>query len=377
MDFFDREQECEDLWSLFGDGKNVLMLAPRRIGKTEMLHQLSEQSKEKNYRAVMIDLEGYRDEKQFIYELCSAIQQEIGAGKSLLASVTQRIKQVVGAKNPVDDWRQLLLIVDWHEFAQHLLQELDTDGQPWMIMVDELPIFILALLNAGPEKRAHEFLHWLRNLRQKFRNIRWLYTGSIGLDAVARRESLEGALVDMEIFPLKPFTDPTATAFVKVVIARRNCAFENDDAPERMLASIGWLAPFYLEKIAEMACRRMPLDDIITKEVIEAAERDMLSHEHRLYWSTWREHLDKNFIDPVRTHLYTVLSAIARDPEGATIDTLLNQLSSSVNVDRATVVDLLHTLEADGYVLRCANDPSRYRFRMNLLRLWWLSYIVS
>ena len=38
-------------------------------------------------------------------------------------------------------------------------------------------------------------------------------------------------------------------------------------------------------------------------------------------------------------------------------------------------LDLLDTLEADGY-LTASPDRTRFRFRMNLLREWWLRYVA-
>lgn len=52
MDCFDRDKEAERLWRHFKNGRNVLMLAPRRMGKTVLLERLKDESERKGFRAI-------------------------------------------------------------------------------------------------------------------------------------------------------------------------------------------------------------------------------------------------------------------------------------------------------------------------------------
>lgn len=378
MDFFDREQEREDLWRLFARNNNVLMLAPRRIGKTMLLHKLAEESEGKGFRGVVVDVEGYAEEKDFFQQLCSSIQEEIGTGRSLISTFTNRLKQAIHGDDSIKDWRQLLLHTDWQRFAETLLGTLNEPGdeKPLIIMVDELPIFIMALLRQHGTDRAKSFLYWLRNMQQRYRNVRWLYTGSIGLDAVARREGMEGALVDMEVYPLQPFAEETARNFVHHLCVKDRCRID-DDALDAILAGLGWLSPYYLDKIVSDACGQAGKTAMVTPGVAERSLEAMLDKSKRVYWSPWREHLDKNFPEPERTHLYTALEVIAADPTGAHRDTIIMALNrSGEQVTGRDLSFLLDTLMTDGYVAPCEGQAGRYRFVMNLLRLWWLRYVV-
>jgi len=96
----------------------------------------------------------------------------------------------------------------------------------------------------------------------------------------------------------------------------------------------------------------------------------------RTYWSTWREHLDRNFPEPECARLYAVLETAARDEDGVAGDTLLTTLNRGGGepVGEAELRRLLDTLLADGYLE--VGSTRRYRFRMNLLREWWLRYVV-
>lgn len=378
MEFFNREQECRGLWRLFGKDKNVLMLAPRRIGKTMLLHKLAEESQENGFRGVVVDVQGYSDEKDFFQQLCSSIQEEIGTGKSLIATFTCRLKLAVHGDDSIKDWRQLLLHTDWQHFAEELLATLNKPDKdkPLLIMVDEVPIFIMSLMKRYDTDRAKAFLYWLRNMQTRFPNIRWLYTGSIGLDAVARRDGMEGALVDMECHKLPPFSTETAQAFVHALAKKDNCLIE-DEAIDTMLNGLGWFSPYYLDKIVSDACAKVLPGSTITATIAKAALDAMLDQSKRTYWSTWREHLDKNFPEPERSQLYTVLGVIAADPKGAHRDTILVTLNQGG--DQVTPRDLaflLDTLITDGYVAASEGEPDRFHFVMNLLRLWWQRYVT-
>ena len=379
MECYDRSEESARLWRHFQQGKNVLMLAPRRIGKTVLLNRLREESEGQGFHSIVLDVEGYRDEKAFFQQMCSAIQEEIGAGQAVVAAFTERLRRIVHGAESHGDWRNILLHTDWPHFADHLLTQLEAgkDGRPWLILVDEIPIFTLALLEeeAGANK-ARDFLYTLRNLRQKHRRVLWLFTDSIGLDTVARRHGFEGALVDMEIFPLLPFSVETATGFLDHIAARSRCRF-SPPAAVRIIERLGWLAPYYLEKIAEAACDQAGANPCIEVAAAERAADSLLELCRRTYWSTWREHLEKNFAEPQRTHLFTVLAEVAQGgAAGVTLASLLLALNrGGDSVGEATLRDLLDTLEADGY-LSTDQDRSRFRFRMHLLGEWWLRYVV-
>ena len=379
MTCFDRDQEITDLWCRFRDGHNLLMLAPRRIGKTVLLNQLTRTAAENGFRAILIDVEGYREEKAFFRTCCSAIQEELSTGTKVLTAFTDRLNRLLrgsGGGAGSGDWRQWLVQTDWQEFADHLFAHLDAHNEdaPWLILVDELPVFIQALREEGGPETISGFLYWLRSMRQKYYRIRWLYTGSIGLDTVARRTHVEGALNDLETFTLKPFSEDTARAFLADIAKRRRCSLA-ENAADSILRRLGWLSPYYLERIAEDACALASVDGALSLRAAESAMNQLLDLDKRLYWSSWREHLDRNFNEPERSRLYIVLETVARNESGVERSVLLTALNRGGGpLGEAVLRDLIDTLLADGYL--SLRNGHHYCFRMNLLREWWLRYVV-
>lgn len=373
---FGRDTETAALWGLFKDGRNLLMLAPRRIGKTVQINHLRDTAAEHGFRAIVLEVAGFREEKDFFRQLCATLQEELSTGANVMAALSNRLSRLLRGSEGGGDWRQALLQTDWREFASQLLALLDDHQKepPWLLLVDELPIFVLALRERGGVQAVSDFLYALRNMRQKYRRVRWLYTGSIGLDSVARRDSVEGALNDLDVFPFAPFAPDTARAFLADIAKRRGRTL-NADAAEVILRRLGWLSPYYLEKVAEDACILAGTGGVLDPPRAEAALDRMLDLEKRTYWSTWREHLDRNFLNPECNRLYTVLETVAKSDAGVSSDGLLSALNRGGEpVGEAVLRHLLDTLLADGYL--AVDSERRYTFRMNLLREWWLRHVV-
>lgn len=373
--FFNRDADRAKIWRYFNKQQSLLMLAPRRIGKTELLHQLQQEAGDHDFRAVVCDVEGCSEEKQFFREICRAIEKKKGAS-ALWSNLTARLGKLLhGNETAPTTWQQWLVHMDYKDFAEALLEELNNDSNRWIVMVDEMPIFVLALLNDGERQRTHDFLYWLRNLRQRYSNVLWLYTGSIGLDTVSRREDLEGAFNNMQPITLPPFAETEASEFLSI-LAQRDGFVLGDAGISHILQRLGWLSPYYLEKLVDEIILTGGNRDEACPEDIDRACEALLSRGKQLYWSAWREHLNNNFKEPERGLLYQVLETVAQDPSGADFDTLLGVLSrSNPGLTERQLRHALDVLESDGYLI-ADTERTRFRFLMDLLRLWWLRYAV-
>jgi uncharacterized protein len=369
MPCYDRLDETAELWRQLADGRNLLMLAPRRIGKTVLLNHLLATAPANRFRAILLDVEGLLDEKAFFRECCASIQEEQSTGKKVMASFSHRLSRLLRGGEADDDWRSLLVRTDWQSFAEELFAHIDDhqDDPPWVILVDELPVFLQRLQDRDGPAAIRDFLYWLRGMRQKHRRIRWLYAGSIGLDSIARRQRVDP-------FQLGPFTPDTARGFVTDLARRRGAAL-TDTAADRLCERLGWLSPYYLERIAEDACAAAGVGASVETVHVDAAMDRLIDLDKRLYWASWREHLDRNFPEPDRTRLYRILETVAKADAGADGSLLLTALARGGQpIGELETRDLADTLVTDGYLTRAADG--RYRFRMQLLKEWWLRFVV-
>jgi len=223
----------------------------------------------------------------------------------------------------------------------------------------------------------------LRRLRQQYSNVRWLFTGSVGLDTVARRAMLSGALLGLMPFPLEPFDGAAARAFLSYLSRERKVLspFDlTDDGFAHLEAQLGWLSPYYLEHLANQIRPTGPLGSsglrIATIADIDRAFDALLAPHFRLHFAAWDEHLTKNFERSEGTLLRVILNACAHSPAGEQFSTLyaiLAQVHPS-----ATTRDLrefLAVLINGGFLSEIESEP-RYRFRSGLVRRYWIRYQV-
>jgi hypothetical protein len=373
-----RQQERGLLKRKLGAGLSIHMPAPRRIGKTWTIGRLAADLRADAWRVIEIDVEGMRTPGEFARNLCARIEAQTSTRDRFKTHAVHRFNNLLGGTwgdKPLD----ALGKVDPIEFAEVLIASLDESGDKTAIIIDEISYFFLALAEENA-KEAHIFAYKLRALQQRYKKVRWLITGSIGLDTIARRYGLEGAFVDFETFALEPFTTPEALSYMRDPAMQQmfNHSFDaTDDDFEAMFSRLGWLAPYYLNlvanevrpSIAGAAGERATA----TRADLDAAFEKLLQPNRRSAFAIWREHIDKNLPKPDRAVAKHILDFLSRrSPEGETEDTVLTQVTYSIgSVTRPQQREILAMLVNDGLIVKV---DRRYTFRSGLVRQYWQEY---
>ena len=381
-DFFDREHEQARFWRDL-ETDNLLLLAPRRVGKTSLMRRLGEAAPDKGFTAVFVDVSDAGGEAIFVGRLYEAVLETeasnplwIQMEKSWLGKLVRRVKKLSGAGFSVEfDPGQA---GDWSTLGRDLAEALSGLEGRWLLQIDELPVFILKLLNDGDaaRERVREFLYWMRRLRLGFPAVRWMLAGSIGLDTVTARLNVADAINDLRIVSLGAFEPDTAHA----LLSRLSETYGIDlPAPvrERIIQRMGWPVPYYLQLILHGLRDRTESGKTATEDDIEQVISVLLDPAHKGYFDYWRQRLFDELGRPDADHAKRVLDAAARDPDGASRVTLSQVLSKSIadpdgREDKLRY--LLDVLENDGYLVEHAG---RWRFRFPLLREYWLKRVAS
>lgn len=358
-------------------GLSIHMPAPRRIGKTWTIGRLAADLRADHWRVTEIDVEGMRTPGEFARSLCARIEAQTSTRDRFKTHAMHRLNSLLGGSwgdKPLD----ALGKVDPVEFSEVLIASLDESGEKTAIIIDEISYFFLALAEENV-KEAHAFAYKLRALQQRYKKVRWLITGSIGLDTIARRYGLEGPFVDFETFVLEPFTTAEALSYMRDPVMQQmfNHRFDAGDADfEAMFSKLGWLAPYYLNLVAnevrpsitgaaEGRARATGAD-------LDAAFEKLLQPNRRSDFAIWREHIDKNLPKPDGTIARHILDFLSKSsPEGEQEDTLLAQVSSLGSVTRPQLREILAMLGNDGLI---AKVDRRYTFRSGLVREYWQEY---
>jgi hypothetical protein len=141
---------------------------------------------------------------------------------------------------------------------------------------------------------ALDFLYHLRGLRQRYTNVCWMFTGSVGPDTIARRATLSGALLGLTPFSIEPFTGPAARAFLDdfCKVGRAFRPFDlTDESFSHLARELGWLAPYYLEQLANVLRPSggpgVNGRSIATLADIDQAFETLLTPQCRIHFAAW------------------------------------------------------------------------------------------
>jgi uncharacterized protein len=379
-DFFGRERELQEL-SRISEDEHVLLLAPRRVGKTSLLCALAERvEKDASAVGVYVSVAAAKDEPQFVEAVLHAIYAT-QAGKRLkpnaiatwLQRHARRVRSIKVAGTGVDVDTSTR---EWQEEANRAFAGILQAPLPWLILIDELPIFVLTIANQDPTGgRVRSFLQWFRNLRQlpeASTHLRFVLAGSIGLDSVTRRHRLTDTINDLRDWRLGPYDAEIADQFL-AKLAQSYKVTVGHDLRRRMCKQAEWLIPYHLQIIFS-ALRERARGTAPTEVQLEAAIEDLLGR--RAYFSSWEERLRGAFGIPEDTFVRAMLAVCARDPNGVMTSSLQQCLANLVPdpIERGKTVHwLLDVLQSDGYLVEHAG---RWRFRSGLLRRYWERHVL-
>lgn len=370
-DFFDRELEQRQIWRKV-ESNHLLMLAPRRIGKTSLIYRLCRDSQEHGFFSVSCSFAGCEDERDCVHELFKALHQ-LHTTSQKFGKLFDHIKSIKVAGTGID-WSSDK-VDNWRSAGEEIGQALAASEHNWLICIDELPVFIVKLLQQGEpgRQRARTFLYWLRDLRQKhFQHVKWLLAGSIGLDTMTARLRIGDAINDLEPFKLDAFSPDSATRFLAELA--KSYALPLDAASiQHLLNRIGWPVPYYLQLMFSHL-RDAYLDQQIqpSPAAIDAVFDKMLGQSYRVHFDYWRQRLEDELGLPEATYASRILDLICATPEGMSSETLAQALQAQIadaNARDRMLRHLLQILENDGYLVR--HETGRYAYRLEWLRMYW------
>ena len=376
-DFFDRARETAELWSRL-ESDHVLLLAPRRVGKTSLMFHLRDRAGAEGFRALYVSVADAASEGAFVRKLFGELERH-GARKKVLAALRKssagnllrRVRRVSVFSVEVE----LADAADanWAAVGESIAAALQSTGDSWLLLIDEVPIFVLNLLRADPSGlRARTFLNWFRNLRQggASRRVRWFVAGSIGLDTVTRRLNLGDTINDFYLYTgFGAFDRGTAEQFLRELDLSYGL-FLGEDVIAALCDRAGWLVPFHLQlmfaELRELCDGRRP----VVADVGTVYER-LLSPAKRGYFDYWEQRLHEELGAPDDDYAIRLLGVIAADDAGVTMQTLQSALSKRIRAAHerdARLRYLLDVLCSDGYIVA---HEGRHRFQSALLREFW------
>ncbi len=379
-DFFDRPRDLARLQRELANGGNVLLTAPRRVGKTSLVLRLRELERQAGRCAVFINVEGCHDELAFSEKLVDGLS-ESGLHPEPLGRVSLALRKVrqtlPGLKIGAAGVDMTMAAEDpdhstLGRAVESIFRKIESGGKPVLLAIDEMPELLLALgRDDHGTERVSRLLHWLRALRQTYRKkVQWIFLGSIGLDSFVDDRNLRKAINDLTPLNLEALDSEEADTFLSL-LGESNGLPVSAQQRALIIERVGWPLPHHLQIVFHAL-----IDSGTTQadaEAVDAAFAHLLLPNSLSQFDTWRQRLDEQFDQSDAAAAKDILRHLCQHADGRKRAQVLNALMSTRRTADPAAVEnqlarLLLMLQRDGYLLE---SNGRYAFRSFLLREYW------
>lgn len=275
-DFYFRKTFIYDvLDSLHKD--NVLLLAPRRTGKTSIMYYLLDNC-ESEFRVIHLNVEDLETPVEFYLSLIDAINEhqpeylkKLASSWNLFKGISNRLEDIgfmdfkVKLKQATD-WEK-----DWKDLAQQLIEKVILADEPVLFIIDELPDMLSAMSKNSPEQ-LQDFLHQFKKLRTapKSDKIRWLVGGSVNITGTLDEFGLINLINDLKSEPLPAISPQEMADFISMMLEQRGVNYSDTLIP-RVYELLGNPIPFFLQLFTQELFRYWRREKL---EILQAADAD-------------------------------------------------------------------------------------------------------
>ena len=336
---------------------------------------------------VLLDLEKFDNVKDWLLAMVRKTREELGissvegrwarAGKFAADQFSRLEKlEIMGMgiqlsenKSNLDAWRPCA-----EEFAAFLKDS----GERIYYLLDEFPWFLAHIARKHTQAEVEALMNWFRGVRQEMADMpmRFLLTGSIGLEGYLRRIGLSPAVNDLDTIEISPLNDLEADELLEKLAAGEGVPLVSSNRKHiRELLGANWpiLLELFVAEIQDAALTKPP-----TKAELIRIYRDQLVRGSRnAYCREMFDRIDKPELFELgqRNLAKRILHRVVEKGhiEAGEVGTIHQELipsdavRQSMQGDAAFVVDILRH---DGYLIRM--DGGRLSFASNILRDFWM-----
>ncbi len=384
-DFFGREKDIAKFIDLLRNGSHVLLVGRRRLGKTSLMLETANRLGEEAI-CLYVDIEHCESPEEMIVKLGKEAHEHRGplqSAKEGLYGVLKGIRdsiEEVGVDEKVKIKLRDGAAENWKFMGDRILDWLSEIGEPVVIFIDELPVFINRIIrdsggSIDPEriKEADIYLSWLRGACTLYSGkITFVAGGSIGIEPVLEQVSLSDRINTFTAFHLPPWDKETALNFLEDRGKWNGIRFLGG-AKERILRKLGEAIPHFVQKFLQNICwdcMDRDSDACTSADVDRIYEKKLLAVQGSMDLATYVERLERTLGKEKFRLAKELLS------EAAIADRLTGQTAMIIAKDyypdhheRVDMIRfLLKTFEHDGYLQQ---DGSDFVFKNNLLKDYW------
>lgn len=357
---------------------HVSLLAPRRTGKTSLLTRLRDSSPENELRC-LINLEKCLDPASWM----TAMLQPLTVPETRWGEIGQRVKRALDKLDGIEipaAGRLKFRKDGWEAPAAQVLEMLEALKSPVVFLLDEFPILVSAMARADPET-CRSALHWFREWRQRTADgpVRFLVTGSIGLEPVVKRYDLWDTVNDFTDRELPPLSAEEAGDLLRQLLAGAGIELP---APllKYAVAKLEPPWPYFVQLIAGGLEETLDVGEagaVPSEDLIDRVYRDeIVAGPRNKYTVHMWERLKRIFDAREQPVARVLLREASRSDAGLSRDQIeaiaAEALPGDDVLSEEDLLFVLDVLKHDAYLRQDVDGDQRTRFFSAVLRDYWI-----
>jgi len=381
-DYFGREDLIERLWGRL-QRDNVLLVAPRRSGKTGAMYRLLDEPREP-FHPIYMDVEPIESAAGFMIDFIAILLKDrifSRIGRTLLegARGVSGFLRDLPASIEIGELKIRIreradIDQHWLSYGERALALLSKESPSLLLMIDEFPIMTWTMAQRD-RADAERFLRWFRAARTAPETrTRFLIGGSTNLVSTLDEFGLVDTANDLCVERLAPFDEHTARRFIETIFSGRRIAL-SEEVTERILDLVGAPIPYLLSVLLTAVFERHGAGGSpVTPQIVTAAfEEDLLGGATSIVFQHYRSRLDQYYPGLEARAARGILGLLSRSPRAVEHATLYQiflrgrGLGATAEAQEE-FVRLMNKLENDFYIVI---EEGKYRFFSRVLQLWW------
>ena len=383
--YFPRPADEKKLWRHLSDGAHVLLLAPRRVGKSSLITHIKDQPKS-GYAVIYVFVQACDNEQSFYQKMLREIYR------------SDHIKKSEKIKSKLSEWAKGINFslsvsptnieaglgkekgetkIITHEMIRDVLYEsLKLSEETIIIAIDEFPDVLEKISDEHGKRGVEQFLSGIRALCQdpEFNEkVQFILTGSIGLDTLAEKLAVTDLINMLVNMSVRPFKDDRAVEFIDFYI-NKHCSevILDMETKQAIIDEVGWNMPYYLGLVCEQLIEIFDEEERqIEHSDVKVAINSLFSPAMKTVFSHWRDRLNR--LEKIERHYaQQVLDLVSKTDTSVVHGELFNLSQHADFKDQVNGRYVINCLLHDGYLYQ--SEDSTYQFTSPLLKRWWIRY---